>query len=89
MKILLAHTFYVTSSPSGEDVVYRNERQLLEQSGHQVVAFERSNDSISTSLSAKLRTAVGATWSRETSRDLKAVIERERVRADTFQQLVV
>jgi hypothetical protein len=26
MKILLAHNFYRSSAPSGEDMVYRNER---------------------------------------------------------------
>jgi len=33
MKILLAHNYYRSSAPSGEDAVFRNERELLEQNG--------------------------------------------------------
>ncbi len=29
MKVLLAHNFYQSSSPSGEDAVYRSEAALL------------------------------------------------------------
>jgi glycosyltransferase involved in cell wall biosynthesis len=41
MKILLAHNFY--QQPGGEDVVFEQERRLLERNGHTVVTYERSN----------------------------------------------
>jgi glycosyltransferase involved in cell wall biosynthesis len=41
MKILLAHNFY--QQPGGEDVVFEQERRLLERNGHTVITYKRSN----------------------------------------------
>jgi glycosyltransferase involved in cell wall biosynthesis len=41
MKILLVHNRY--QIPGGEDVVFDQERQMLEQAGHEVVTYMRSN----------------------------------------------
>jgi glycosyltransferase involved in cell wall biosynthesis len=41
MKIVIAHNSY--QRPGGEDVVARQERQLLENEGHTVVSYLRSN----------------------------------------------
>ncbi len=41
MKILLIHNEY--RQPGGEEVVVEQERQLLQQAGHQVVHYRRSN----------------------------------------------
>ncbi len=79
MKILLAHNFYRSSAPSGEDMVYRNERELLERNGVEVIPYERFNDDIDESTLAKrVRLALDGAWSRETYRDLNAVIRREK-----------
>jgi glycosyltransferase involved in cell wall biosynthesis len=64
MKILLGHSHYRTSAPSGEDAVYRNERALLESYGHSVTPFERFNDDINiTTLSDKISIARETIWS--------------------------
>ena len=47
MKVLLVHNFYQSSSPSGEDAVYRNEAGLLRSREVAVVQYERHNDGIS------------------------------------------
>ncbi len=53
MKILLIHNTY--QQPGGEDVVFEQERRLLQQYGHQVISYERSNHEIEKfSLSEKL-----------------------------------
>lgn len=79
MKILLAHNFYRSSAPSGEDTVYRNERSLLNESGFEVVTFERYNDDIDESTLAKrVRLALAAAWSERTHREITAIIRRER-----------
>lgn len=79
MKILLAHNFYRSSAPSGEDMVYRNERLLLERSGMEVIPFVRFNDGIDEStLGKRVRLALSGAWSRDTHRELNAVIRRER-----------
>jgi glycosyltransferase involved in cell wall biosynthesis len=41
LKIILVHCQY--QQAGGEDVVFEQERQLLERAGHQVVVFRRSN----------------------------------------------
>lgn len=47
MKILLVHNKY--QQPGGEDVVFEQERKLLESAGHQVVTHCRSNDEVNDS----------------------------------------
>jgi glycosyltransferase involved in cell wall biosynthesis len=41
LKIILVHNTY--QQPGGEDVVFEQERRLLESAGHTVVAYRRSN----------------------------------------------
>jgi glycosyltransferase involved in cell wall biosynthesis len=41
VKIILVHNSY--QQPGGEDVVFQQERKLLEDHGHQVVVYQRSN----------------------------------------------
>jgi glycosyltransferase involved in cell wall biosynthesis len=41
VKIILVHCHY--QQPGGEDVVFEQERQLLERAGHQVVVYRRTN----------------------------------------------
>ena len=40
-RILQIHNFY--QIPGGEDVVVRNEKKLLEEHGHEVFTYYRSN----------------------------------------------
>ncbi len=44
MKVLVVHNSY--QQPGGEDVVFSAERRLLEEHGHQVVSYERSNHEV-------------------------------------------
>src|SRR6266478_7565911 len=44
MKILLIHNTY--QQPGGEDVVFEQERRLLQQHGHEVISYRRSNHEI-------------------------------------------
>jgi len=46
MKILLAHNYYGTAAPSGENRVFDAERALLRERGHEVSEYVRHNDSI-------------------------------------------
>jgi glycosyltransferase involved in cell wall biosynthesis len=79
MRILLAHDYYRSSSPSGEDAVFRNERSLLEKNRIEVIPFERFNDDIDdTTPRNRLHLAVDAAWSHRTYEELSAVIRRTR-----------
>ena len=46
MRVLLVHNFYGSENPSGENVAYLAERELLERRGIEVIRLERSSDQI-------------------------------------------
>ena len=77
MKILLVHNFYQSSSPSGEDTVFRNEVELLKKNGINVITYEKHNDEIATALD-KVKTTLTTLWSRRTYRELKTLLKKER-----------
>ena len=79
MRILIAHNFYRSSAPSGEDAVYHNEKQLLQAHGHEVVCFERHNDDLNdATVLSKLSVALSATWSRESYRSFSKCIKETK-----------
>lgn len=79
MRVLLAHNFYQSSSPSGEDTVYREERALLEASGVDVIPYERHSDTLRDAGWLELgRSALAAAWSKSTYREISELIDRTR-----------
>src|SRR5208337_1252271 len=46
MKILLAHNYYGSTAPSGENAVFEAEAALLRQHGHTVMELTRHSDEI-------------------------------------------
>lgn len=77
MKVLLAHNFYQSSSPSGEDVVYRNEAELLKSRAVEVVSYERHNDDISGTF-GKIEATFSMVWSKKTYHEVTALINKEK-----------
>ncbi|MEO0246661.1 MAG: glycosyltransferase family 4 protein [candidate division WOR-3 bacterium] len=73
LKILIVHNYYRGSSPSGEDVVFHNECELLRKYGHQVVTYTRSNDEIS-----NINALFNLFFSKKTYSDLKTLIAKEK-----------
>ena len=74
MKILLIHCHY--RLPGGEDAVFAAERTQLEQRGHQVVVYERSNEEAAHGL-AKLLLPLQAVWNFSAARQVRDLIARE------------
>ena len=75
MRILLVHNRYRSGTPSGENRVVDQEGEALTAQGHEVMRFGRSSDEISQwSMAKKASLPARAIWSRETYRDLKAVL---------------
>ncbi len=74
IKVLLCHNYY--QLPGGEDRVFEDEARMLEQRGHEVVRFIRSNDAIDhmSSLEIARRTL----WNRDIYAELRDLIRRER-----------
>jgi glycosyltransferase involved in cell wall biosynthesis len=77
MKVLLVHNFYQSSSPSGEDAVYRNEVALLRSKEVAVVLYEKHNDRISGTLN-RAKTVSDSVWSKKTYQEVSELIEKEK-----------
>ena len=79
MRILLVHNRYRSGAPSGENRVVDQEGEALESLGHEVIRFGRSSDEIGQWPVAKKASLPARTiWSRETRRDLRAVLLEHR-----------
>lgn len=77
MKIILVHNHY--RQPGGEDVVFDQERQLLERAGHQVITYCRSNSQVESYSGTKGLTLLPrAIWAQETWKDFGDLLRRER-----------
>lgn len=44
MKVLLIHNFHRTNSSSGDDIVFNNEKDLLNKHGYEIKEYTRNND---------------------------------------------
>jgi glycosyltransferase involved in cell wall biosynthesis len=79
MRILLVHNRYRSAAPSGENRVVDQEGEALAAQGHEVLRFGRSSDEIEQWSMAKKASLPGRTvWSRETYRNLSAVLREDR-----------
>jgi glycosyltransferase involved in cell wall biosynthesis len=77
MKIVLVHNKY--REPGGEDVVFENEKRLLERNGHSVISYVRSNmEARDESLLDQVSVARQMVWSSKTRREFAALLQRER-----------
>lgn len=77
MKIVFAHNLY--QQPGGEDVVVRQEIQVLRDAGHHVHLYQRSNNEIDGFTGVKqLRLFARTTWSTDTRREFERLLSCER-----------
>lgn len=75
MRILLVHNYYRRGNPGGEDFVFEQERDLLQEAGHSVLCYTRSNDEVSEDRTAdRVRVALGMQRSRRTRREMRSLI---------------
>jgi glycosyltransferase involved in cell wall biosynthesis len=78
MKILLVHNSY--QQPGGEDVVFDQERQLLERTGHQVVTYCRSNSENNGYFALKqLALVERMVWARDSRREIAGLLHRQKL----------
>jgi len=79
MNILIIHNRYVY--PGGEDEVVKSEKALLEENGHHVHLYERSNTEIqSYHLLQKIRFALYDThYSKKSYNDIRVLIKRRKI----------
>ena len=77
-RVLQIHNFY--QIPGGEDVVVRNEKRLLEEHGHQVYTYYRSNEELGEKgIFGKLLLPFTAVFSLRTYREVKKIIKENQI----------
>ena len=77
MKILLVHNRY--QIPGGEEVVFEQERQLLERAGHQVLTYCRTNFEADTYTGLRRLSLVkNIAWSADTKQELARLLRDEK-----------
>ncbi len=86
MKILLIHNYYKLSG--GEDEVLRREKGLLVSAGHEVVEYVRDNNTINDhGVANKITLATRTLWARESHRDLRQLLNREKPNIAHFHNI--
>lgn len=85
MKILIAHNYYASTAPSGEDVVFRDELALLSAGGIEPVCYEKHSDI--RGMTDKIRAGIAINGSRRTYRDLRALLTAEQVDVAHFHNI--
>jgi glycosyltransferase involved in cell wall biosynthesis len=79
VRILLVHNRYRSGAPSGENRVVDQEAEALAAAGHEVARFGRGSDEIEQwPVTKKAALPARTVWSRETHRDLSAVLRASR-----------
>lgn len=77
-RILQIHNFY--QIPGGEDVVVRNEKRLLEEHGHQVFTYYRTNkELVEKGALGKLLLPFTSVYSFRTYREVKQMIKANQI----------
>jgi len=76
--VLIVHNYY--RIPGGEDIVVANEKRMLEEHGHKVVTYFRNNgEAKDGGLWSKIHLAFIAVFSFKTYREIKHIIEKEKI----------
>jgi glycosyltransferase involved in cell wall biosynthesis len=78
-RILLAHNYYGSSAPSGENQVFELERRLLERRGHEVQVYVRSSDDLrSRGFLGAVQGALATPWNPLTTREIRRAVAEFR-----------
>jgi glycosyltransferase involved in cell wall biosynthesis len=77
LKIVVVHNTY--QQPGGEDVVFEQERRMLENAGHQVVPYCRSNWDVDSYHGVRLvNLATRTIWASDSRREFLQLLQQEK-----------
>src|SRR3569623_410417 len=85
MKIMIAHNYYGSAAPCGEDVVFRDELALLRAGGIEPVSYVKHSDV--RGMANKLRAGLAINGSRQTYREQRALLAAEQVDVSHFHNI--
>lgn len=78
-SIVLAHNFYRSTVPSGENQVFEMERELLTKYGHKVSEFTRSSDDlVSQGAAGAIKGALLTPWNVTAARQVKSHLVNQK-----------
>ena len=78
LNILFVHNYY--RLPGGEDIVVKNEKQLLEKNGHNVILYSRDNSEIDNfTFKEKICFPFNAIFCLKTYTDIRKIIEEKKI----------
>ena len=78
MKVLMLHNYHRTGSASGDDQVFDNEAELLQEHGVRVIKYSVSNDEYDKAgVFGKIAITMGMLWSFKHSNAVKTIIKNE------------
>lgn len=78
VKLLLVHSFYGSSAPSGENAVFEAELAMLQRHGHEIVEFTRHSDTIrGQGAWGLLKGALSTPWNPRAVHAVRALIRQE------------
>lgn len=76
MKVLLTHNYYGSSSPSGENQVFKAERDLLRNRGHELFEFIRHSDEIrSKGVTGIMLGALSTPWNPWSAKEMRRAVD--------------
>jgi len=79
MKVLLAHNYYGSTAPSGENQVFEAEGNLLRQRNHEVHEFLRHSDSIrAKGIRGAVQGALSTPWNPFSANKIRQSVENTR-----------
>jgi glycosyltransferase involved in cell wall biosynthesis len=79
MKFLIIHNFHRSGAPSGDDIVVKQEIQLLKSYGHEVVLFSKNNDDFDKlNFIKKIDTFLHLDYSQNVYKELISIIKSEK-----------
>lgn len=83
--VLLVHNYYGKNAPSGEDVVFEEEKEMLEKRGIRVLVYARSMEE-----AGRLRLVKGAfsiAWSTSAYNDIRRILTTEKCDVAHFHNI--
>lgn len=76
-RVLMVHNFY--QQPGGEDTVFRNEKKLLEENGHEVITYTRDNSELKGKIFKKILLPLIIIFNPKTYFDIKKIIKDKNI----------
>ena len=76
-RVLMVHNFY--QQPGGEDTVFRNEKKLLEDNGHEVITYTRNNSELKGNILKKILLPFITIFNPKTYFDIKKIIKDKNI----------